>query len=131
MKKTQKKQVGGAALLAIAIGLMLSQTHSNAMLDSIHGSCFARLSITNHVAKCASKVVASSNSTRISGTMRLYKTNGVMDVSVKSWDFSGRKVVDVEKNYNVSSGSYKLIITAKTTDGKKTETVTKTATATC
>ena len=131
MKKTQKKQVGGAALFAIAIGLMLSQTHSNAMLDSIHGSCFARLSITNHVAKCASKAIASSNSTIISGTMRLYKTNGVMDVSVKSWDFSGSKTIDVVKNYNVSTGTYKLVMTAKINNGKKTETVTKTATAKC
>ncbi len=132
MRKS-KKLVVGIILTALLLSAFIPFRESYAaFLDSITGAkCKVMLSVSNKTAVCDGLVYGTDKTTSISGTMRLYKTEGSLDKSVKSWNVSGKNRITASFTHKVSNGDYKLVLSVTVTNGKKSETFTRTATAKC
>lgn len=88
----------------------------------------ASLSISDSgKATCSGYVKANSSGGSISITITLYRQSGKSWSKVTSWSVSGTsQILDIEKNKQVTEGTYKVVLTGSVTnpEGKKEEVKT-------
>lgn len=96
------------------------------------GTITPYFSVSGGKAYCDATITGNNSTTKIVADISLQKRNSNGSyTTVKTWTASSSsKYLDVSNSYSISSGTYKMVVTAKIYNGSSYQTISSSTTAT-